>query len=183
MMIVILVLTTSLYPIYALNPKISPSRLIGDTRSYNDIRSNYHTTAVALQEDISDIYRKTVNLEVINQSEIPNGKMLPEDVASFIEANLVSSIPDFMLIDNKSGIIGYALPSYWMLSSKPCMANFTCKVSMTTGWRDNTSLQVSTKSPPSNNGPWSWIRGKEIGVNPNERYELVTHMKLDDLAR
>jgi len=70
-----------------------------------------------------------------------------------------------------------------MLSSKPCMANFTCKVSMTTGWRDNTSLQVSTKSPPSNNGPWSWIRGKEIGVNPNERYELVTHMKLDDLAR
>ena len=92
-------------------------------------------------------------------------------------------IPHFILIDNKSGIIGYGLPSYWKLPSKPCIGNFTCKASMTTGWQDNTSLQVSTKSPTNNKGPWSWIRGQEIGVKPNERYELVTHMKLNDLAK
>jgi glucose/arabinose dehydrogenase len=183
MMIVILVLTTSLYPVYAFNAKSSTSISKDDTTSYTDIRTNYHTTAVALQQDIGDIYRKTINLEVINQTEIPKGKILPEFIASLIEANRVSSNPDFILIDNKSGIIGYALPSYWKLSSKPCMGNFTCKASMTTGWRDNTSLQVSTKTPPTTKGPWSGIRGKEIGVNPNERYELVTHMKLDDLAR
>src|SRR5438093_2233885 len=183
MMIVVLVLTTSLSPVYALNAKLSTSRSIDDTRSYDAIRTNYHTTVVALHEDLTDIYRKTVNLEVINRTEIPNGKILPEFIASFIDANRVSSKPDFILIDNKSGIIGYALPSYWMLASKPCMGNFTCKASMTTGWRDNTSLQVSTKSPHNTNGPWSWIRGKEIGVNPNERYELVTHMKLNNLAR
>jgi aldose sugar dehydrogenase len=183
MMIVILVLTTSIYSVYAFNASMATSRSIADTRSYNETRINYHTTAVALQEDISDIYRKTVNLEVINRTAIPNGKILPEFIASLIDANRVSSNPHFILIDNKSGIIGYGLPSYWKLPSKPCIGNFTCKASKTTGWRDNTSLQVSTKSPTDTKGPWSWIRGQEIGVNPNERYELVTHMKLNDLAR
>jgi len=181
-MIVILVLTTSLYPVYASNAKTS-SISIDDTRSYDETSTNYRTTWVALQEDISDIYRKTINLELINRTEIPNGKILPEFIASLIDANRVSSNPHFILIDNKSGIIGYGLPSYWNLPSKPCIGNFTCKASMTTGWRDNTSLQVSTKSPTNDKGPWSWIRGEEIGVNPNERYELVTHMKLDNLTR
>jgi glucose/arabinose dehydrogenase len=184
MMIVILVLTTSLYAVYAFNASMTTISSIDDTRSYNETRSNYHTTSVALQEDISDIYRKTANLVVINRTEIPNGKLLPEFIASLIDANRASSNPHFILIDNKSGIIGYGLPSYWKVSSsKPCMGNFTCKASMTTGWRDNMSLQVSTKNPSNNKGPWSWIRGQEIGVNPNERYELVTHMKLNDLAR
>jgi aldose sugar dehydrogenase len=180
MMIVILVLMTSAYAGYA---SMTTSSSIDDTRRYNETRSNYHTTSVALQEDISDIYRKTLNLGVINRTEIPTGKIIPEFIASLIDANRASSNPHFILIDNKSGIIGYGLPSYWKLSSKPCMSNFTCKPSMTTGWRDNMSLEVSTKSPTNNKGPWSWIRGQEIGVNPNERYELVTHMKLNDLAR
>jgi glucose/arabinose dehydrogenase len=95
----------------------------------------------------------------------------------------VESNPDFILIDNQSGIIGYASPSYWNLSSKLCDSIFTCKASSTTGWQDNTSLQISMKSPDYSNGNWSWIYGKEIGVNPNERYELVTHMKVNNLTR
>ena len=183
MMIVILVLATSLYAVYAFNASMTASSSIDKTRSYNETRIDYHTAAAAPPEDISDIYRKTINLEVINRSELPNGKILPESIASLIDANRASSIPHFILIDNKSGIIGYGLPSYWKLPSKPCIDKFTCKASMTTGWKDNTSLQVSTKTPTNNKGPWSWIRGQEIGVKPNERYELVTHMKLNDLAR
>ena len=162
---------------------MTASSSIDETRSYNETRIDYHTAAAAAPEDISDIYRKTINLEVINRSELPNGKILPESIASFIDANRASSIPHFILIDNKSGIIGYGLPSYWKLTSKPFTGNFTCKANMTTGWQDNTSLQVTTKIPTNNKGPWSSIRGQEIGVKPNERYELVTHMKLNDLAR
>jgi hypothetical protein len=189
-MIVILVLTTSLYPLYALDTRITTTRSIPDKRSYNETQINYHTTVVALQDDNSDINRKTANLEVINRTEIPNGKIIPEIIASLINGNLTfgdinrgRSNPDFILIDNQSGIIGYALPSYWNFSSKPCDGIFTCKASSTTGWRDNTSLQISIESPHYSNGNWSWIYGKEIGVNPNERYELVTHMKLNNLSR
>jgi len=182
-LIVILVLTTLLYLVYGFNAKTSSSISINDTRNYNETRRNYQPTKVASQQDIGDIYRKTINLEVINQTEIPKGKILPEFIASLIEANRVSSNPNFILIDNISRIIGYALPSFWDLQSKPCVGNFTCRATTTTGWQDNTSLQVSTKSQISASGPWSWIRGKEIGVNPNERYEIVTHMKLNDAIR
>ena len=89
---------------------------------------------------------------MINRTEIPNAQMLPEFIASLINGNLtvgdsnqVRSNPEFILIDNQSGIIGYALPSYWEDSKKSCVGNFTCRANLTTGWQDNTSLQVSTK--------------------------------------
>jgi aldose sugar dehydrogenase len=189
-MMIILVFTPSVYAAYAFDTRTTTTRSITDIKSYDETRANYHTTVVALKGVNSDINRKTANLEVINRTEIPNGKILPEYIASLINGNLtvgdsnrVRSNPDFILIDNQSGIIGYALPSYWNDSSKPCDGNFTCRASLTTAWRDNTSLQVSTKSPHNTNATWSWIHGKEIGVNPNERYELVTHMKLNNLSR
>jgi aldose sugar dehydrogenase len=181
--IIILVLTTSLYPVYAFDTRITTTRSIADKTGYNETGINFHTTVVDLQEDDSDIIRKTANLELINRTEIPNGQLVPEFIESLINGNLTvgdrnraSSNPGFVLIDNQSGIIGYAPPSYWENSSEPCDSKFTCNASLTTGWRDNMSLQVSTKSPHNTNS-WSWIHGKEIGVNPNQRYELVTHMK------
>jgi glucose/arabinose dehydrogenase len=187
-LVVILVLTSG-YTVYAFDTRITTTRSIADKISYNETRTNNHTTVLALQEKDSDIKRKTVNLEVINRTKIPNGQISSEFIASLINRNLtigdsnrVTSNPDFMLIDNQSGIIGYALPSYWNISSKPCDGIFTCKASSTTGWRDKTSLQISMKSPSAGNGPWSWIYGKDIGVNPNERYELVTHMKLNNFS-
>ena len=163
-LILILVFTTPVYPEYALDTRIA--------------------TAVALQDD-SGIKRIKDNVEVINLTEIPNAQ-IPEFIASLINGNLtfgngnrVGSNPEFILIDQKSGIIGYALPSYWEDSRKSCVDNFTCRVSLTTGWQGNTSLRVSTKATDKET---AWIYGKEIGVNPNERYELVTHMKLNDAA-
>jgi glucose/arabinose dehydrogenase len=187
---IILVLTTSLYAVYAFDTTATTTGSTADKGGYNETRTNDNTTLLALQEDDSDIKRKTVNLEVINPTEIPNGKLEPQFIASLINGNLtvggrnlLGSNPDFILIDNQSGIIGYASPSYWEDSLKSCDTNFTCKTNLTTGWRDNKSLQISTKSPHNTNGPWSWIYGKELGVSPNERYELVTHMKLNNLAR
>jgi hypothetical protein len=94
--------------------------------------------------------------------------------------NNISSNPDFILIDNQSGIIVYGLPSYWNDTEKNCVSTFKCTSNFTTGWEDNTSLQISTTS--NNNDTWSWIRSKEIGVNPDEQFELVTHMKLNEFA-
>lgn len=97
--------------------------------------------------------------------------------------------PEFALYDSYSG-----LPSNWNDQSKSCLelqiqkvvplailrqSSFSCTVNSTTGWQDNTSLQVSTKLTTKN---WSWIYGKEIDVNPGEQYDLVTHMKLNNLA-
>ena len=55
----------------------------------------------------------------------------------------------------------------------------SCTVNSTTGWQDNTSFQVAKNGTTHT---WSWIYGNEIEVNPNERYELLTHMKLNDFA-
>jgi aldose sugar dehydrogenase len=96
------------------------------------------------------------------------------------ESNPARSNPEFTIIDNQSGIIGYGLPSYWEDSSKSCVGNFECSANFTTGWRDNTSLQVSTKTNTKNT--WSSIYSKEIDVNPTERFGLITHMKLNDFA-
>jgi hypothetical protein len=39
------------------------------------------------------------------------------------------------------------------------------------------SFQLSTTNATENN--WSWITGKEIEVKPNQQYEFLTHMKLN----
>ena len=55
-----------------------------------------------------------------------------------------------------------------------------CSANFTTGWKDNTSLRLST--PSANNKTWSWIYGREINVKPSEHYQLVTHMKINEFA-
>jgi aldose sugar dehydrogenase len=182
--ILILVFTTSVYAAYAFDMRIRTTRSINDIESYDET-NHYHTTRVALQGD-SGINRIKDNIEV-NRTEITNTPILPEFIASSINGNLtagddnrVRPIPESILIDNQSGIIAYALPSFLEDLSKSCVGNFACKASLSTGWQDNTSLQISTTN--NTKKTWSSIYGKEIGVNPKEGYELVTHMKLNDVA-
>jgi glucose/arabinose dehydrogenase len=179
-MVFALVFTTSVYPVYAFETRIT-TRSIADKRSYDETTTNYRATTVALQSE-TGIEKMKNSIQVVNLTKITNARMLPEFIASLINGNLTvgdsnreRSIPEFILIDNQSGIIGYGLPSYWENSSKSCDDNFKCRASFATGWHDNTSLEVSTKATTEK---MSWIHGKEISVNPNERYELVTHMKL-----
>ena len=89
--------------------------------------------------------------------------------------------PEFMLLDNQSRIISAGLLSFWSDSLKQCGNIFTCMNNFTTGWKDNMSFQFSTKR--SDNKTWSYITGKEINVRPNDEYEIVTHMKLNEFAR
>ena len=74
------------------------------------------------------------------------------------------------------------LTSYWNDTHNNCLRLFTCKSNLTDGWAaDNQSYQLSTTN--GTESTWSWIDGKKIEVKPNEQYELVTHMKLNPLAK
>jgi len=70
--------------------------------------------------------------------------------------------------------------AYWNDTKKSCFGLFTCHLNLTDGWVDNQSFQLSTTNGTVNN--WSWIIGKEIQVKPNQQYEFLTHMKLNQWA-
>jgi hypothetical protein len=89
--------------------------------------------------------------------------------------NLISN-PSFSAGLNSSGF-----PLHWDDVLNRCDHIFTCKISHMDVWDDNSSLQISTKKPHNQNTTSS-IHGQEIDVKPNERYEIVTHMKLNRWA-
>jgi hypothetical protein len=73
-----------------------------------------------------------------------------------------------------------ALPSHWNDPVNTCKKYFSCTIKYTDGWNDYISFALSTTN--NTNQTWSWIKGKEIDVKPKERYQLVSHMKLNDWA-
>jgi hypothetical protein len=72
------------------------------------------------------------------------------------------------------------LTSYWRDSHNSCLGLFTCHLNLTDGWVDNQSFQLSTTNGTENS--WSWIAPSNSEVKPNQEYELVTHMKLNQWA-
>jgi hypothetical protein len=60
------------------------------------------------------------------------------------------------------------------------MTSFKCEFNRTDGWHDKVNFQISTQN--NTNQTWSWVFGKEIDVKPNDQYELLPHMKLNEWA-
>jgi N-acetylneuraminic acid mutarotase len=73
------------------------------------------------------------------------------------------------------------LTTYWKDPNNSCSRLFTCNLNLTDRWVDNQSYQLSTTNGTENT--WSWIAGKKVEVSANQQYELLTHMKLNPLAR
>ena len=122
---------------------------------------------------------------VIAKTAIPSteGTGARLNLSSVVEGKNTSLLanPEFMVIDNQSQILSAGLLSFWSDSLKQCGHTFTCMNNFTIGWKDNTSFQLSTKR--SDNKTWSYITGKEIDVRPNEQYQVVTHMRLNEFVR
>lgn len=78
-------------------------------------------------------------------------------------------------LDDESSLRNSSLISFWKDPNNSCSSTFKCVKNFTTGWNDTTSIQISTASTDKNN--WSSIFGREASVVPNERYELITHLK------
>ena len=73
------------------------------------------------------------------------------------------------------------MPQYLEDPKKSCISNFKCAITNTTGWNDKNTSRVSTVNNTKNQ--WSSIIGQEVHVKPNDRYDLLSHMNLDKLAR
>jgi glucose/arabinose dehydrogenase len=101
------------------------------------------------------------------------------DKKSDLRINMYSNVSS-ILFDNQSAMVSLGLPSFWNSLSTSCNASFRCTINYTTGWNNNSSLQISTIN--NTNQTWSWIYGQEIDLKPKERYQLVSHMKLNDWA-
>ena len=89
----------------------------------------------------------------------------------------------FTHLDNHTG----ELPLYWIDPVNSCGHIFRCTTNFVTGLKynnnsikNNNIFQLSTNI--GDNDTWSWIYGKEIDVNPGERYLFVSHMKLNEFA-
>jgi len=101
-----------------------------------------------------------------------------------LESNRTTSIDNTHLnkslpLDNQSGIIKLELPSFEGNTNRSCYKYFNCLTNLTTGWKDNTSIQVSTNNTKNKT---SKIIGQEVDVKPKARYEFETHMKLNQWA-
>jgi hypothetical protein len=81
--------------------------------------------------------------------------------------------PNFTFFNDTSG-----LPSYWNDPYKNCRTTFSCTIKFTEGWNDYVSFSLSTTN--NTNQTWSSIYGKEIEVKPKERYQLISHMKINN---
>jgi aldose sugar dehydrogenase len=116
-----------------------------------------------------------------NNSSVPGSLYYDIGELSVLDYKLLTaSNPEFVYFNNRSGITVLGQSSFWN-GSLECQKDFECVPSSTTGWKDNSSLQISTtiNQPYS----WSWIYGSEISdIKPGEKYTLITHMKLNENA-
>ena len=106
---------------------------------------------------------------------------LTPSLSKTYESGSLLSDSDLMSFDEDSRITRYELSFFRNDLKGSCTNDFGCSVNFTTGWQDNTSLRLSTTTKANNT--FSWFYGKEIEVNPDERYELVTRMKSSHFAK
>lgn len=80
---------------------------------------------------------------------------------------------------NNQSEIGNLSFTRWEDPQRLCDSVLDCTANSTTGWKDMTSIQLSTNNTESKH--WK-IVGQEISVKPNDRYELVAHIKQNKWA-
>ena len=68
----------------------------------------------------------------------------------------------------------------WYYTNASCNTDFKCEPDISTGWKDKTSLRISTTK--NINKTWSYIYGQQLTVKPKEQYQFVTHMKMNEFA-
>lgn len=138
------------------------------------VNSNFIAKNVAAQFITADEQVKSLTNQ-INFSSIS----LPSHDNGTTRENYQSN-PDLLFLDNASAMISHSLASYWTDPYNECVSPYKCAANYTSGWKDNTSLQISTTNNSEHN--WSYIIGKPIDVNRDEQYVFTTHMKLNKYA-
>ena len=92
------------------------------------------------------------------------------------EPNGILSNPSFSDLSAEGRLEGYSDPF------GSCGSKFNCVINMTSGWEDDsTSFQISTLSTDENT--WSWIYSNPVTVKTGERYEFVSHLKVNSFTQ
>ena len=121
---------------------------------------------------------------VITPSYVVNGLSVGNNSSYFNEKNAAifgqtridkMPNPDFTFFNETSG-----LPTYWNDPTEACRDIFSCTVKLTVGWNDLVSFALSTTD--NKNDTWSSIKGRVIPVETGKKYQIVSHMKLNDWA-
>lgn len=120
-------------------------------------------------------YLNSVHLVVGQNTNIS----MPSNIKNISDGNrtvtdLVQD-PLFKLVGNYTNSF-----SYWNDPHNKCSGLYSCNMNLTDGGSDNQSFQLSTTNGTVNN--WSWIKANETEVKPNQQYEFLTHMKLNEWA-
>lgn len=102
-------------------------------------------------------------------------------VVSEPSSNSITDLTQMNLSFNfKNASMSYDLPLNLKDPKNSCEKNYTCIISNNTGWTDQSSLQVSTNS--NTKEQWSSIIGREVNVKTDDRYEFLSHIKLNEWA-
>jgi hypothetical protein len=159
-----------------------PLSLLSPNRSFELVKIFEGKSDVPLQISIQNIrgknyveglYVREKGLQHLSTST--NNKIILNNPLNQKAPNLIAN--SNFSVDNQSG-----LPLYWNDSLKRCDRYFNCKVNGTDSWDGKNSFQFFTKYPHNISGIWSSTYGQQIEVKPNERYELIIHMKLNKWA-
>jgi glucose/arabinose dehydrogenase len=155
---------------------LAVAMILCPTYSFSTGRPDYGETGKNNNNNQLYIQRGIVGKDLVGGTSKSNAinKTIPTGIENQKASNFVSN-SNFSIADNKSG-----LPLYWNDSLNICGKTYTCKTNGTDGWNDKLSFQLSTTN--NTNKTWSWIKGREIHVKPGEKFQLVSHMKLNNWA-
>jgi glucose/arabinose dehydrogenase len=82
-------------------------------------------------------------------------------------------------LNNNSQFEAITLDSDIFDKVSTCKMNLTCTMNNSTGWKDNSSIELSTNVTKNIDLE---IVGHKVDVKPKERYQIVVHMKLNEWA-
>ena len=80
----------------------------------------------------------------------------------------ITNSDESLRFTNQSEVIKFELPSFKGNTNNSCYTYFKCKPDFTTGWKDKTSIQVSTNNTKDET---SKIIAQEADVKPKARYQ------------
>lgn len=138
------------------------------------VSNNSNSATVGLQSETlgSPILVKSASTENIFERGIPSYSV------SGTNGNTNEKI---IILDDNNSLNGSQLPQFLRDPRKLCNTNFKCTVDFSSDRVNDSSIKISTMNTTRNK--WSHLIGQNIPVIPNERYQLMMHMKLNNWVK
>ena len=124
---------------------------------------------VGLNKSIPKLNDHVQNFSTNHQSVELGIVKLNQDNTKLEEDNYSNELS----FNNQAGLENFSFTK-WQDPLRICNSSVECAANYSTGWKDRTSIQISTNN--TDNNRWKFV-GQEVEVKPKERYEFVFHVK------